>query len=845
MNTINFEQVKYEASGDVKPIITNLIYTYPHWHNELEIVFACKGDLNLSMGAEQHRLQQGEIALFNSMEIHAINSVLGSEDGAYAEKSGSIAFLLQISGRFMRSLHLDIESLRFARYVEEPETAGELRRLLLLIMEEVESPRALSAGVIHGYSGAAVATLLRSCVLADLEKEGHRDAPRHASLENERNLERLKRVLSWINEHYAENPSLGDAAAAAFISPYYLSHFFTAALGMSYSHYLNNVKVDMARQELLASTDSVVDVMLRHGFPNAKTFNRVFKEALGCSPSQYRKAAAPASLGRSVDHSLPPSKTEMGSYINFQERIKIPTALYRDEQAETLMPDSIVDREVSVGGTRIAKLDRYFFKMLAVARASDLLRARVREQLSLARKELGFEYLRFHGIFDDEMGILHPAGQRTYNFTLIDEILDFMLSLGIRPFLELSFMPTAIASGDKTVFFYRGNATPPRDWALWEALMTAFMEHLVGRYTLPEIRLWYFEVWNEPNLADFWTGSFEDYLRLYAISAQVIKGIDPAIPVGGPAISSFQFSEAKAYLERFMAACAERGLPLDFVSGHPYPVWYYRQGDEIAAEIRGPDQTREDMIWIRDAVHASAYPEAEIHLDEWNTSSDCHDLIHDTAFMAPFILRNYLSGQGLAQSLCYWALSDLFEEGGVPEREFHGGFGLFNKASLQKPQYHAFAALRRLGEELLAQGEDYIVTRDAAGSFQALAWNYLHYERGYADGDKSALDYYERYEVFERGERRLFRFSLPKHEPCDWLVEKMSFDREHGSVFDSWLKNGAIENLTPEQSELLRSQCQPKRELSIFKDRQELVLEAAVEPHGFVLIVARPLDRNN
>jgi xylan 1,4-beta-xylosidase len=849
MNTIDFEQVKYDTSGDVKPIIANLVYTHPHWHNELEIVFACKGEVSLLIGSEQYRLALGEVAVINSTEIHAVNSIIAPESGSILNKPDNLVFMLQFSGRFMRNLHLDIESVHYRRFIDDPASLKEIKRLLFLVMEEVQSPHAFSAAVINGFSGALIATLTKSCGLPDERESGGIAASRHPGLENEHTFERLKRVLAWINEHYAENPSLGAAAAAAFVSPFYLSHIFTAALGMTYSQYVNSVRIDMARQDLLASTDRITDIMLRHGFSNAKTFNRVFKNALGCSPSEYRKASMATILDpRAQSAAADQSKTEMGSYISFKGEIRMPETLYRNPPFVAEEPASIADREIAVSeialdGRSPSSLDRYFFKTIAVARASDLLRERVRQQLLQARRELGFEYLRFHGIFNDEMGILHPSGEGRYNFTLIDEIFDFLIGHGMRPFVELSFMPTAIASGDKTIFFYRGNVTPPREWEQWGALIDAFIGHLVRRYTLAEVRLWYFEVWNEPNISDFWSGSFEDYIHLYKISAQCIKAVDPNLCVGGPALCSFQFSEAPSYLDRFLSSCRAEALPLDFVSGHPYPVWVYRKGDAWVEELRGPDQTGKDMQWIRDFVRASSYPDAEIHLDEWNSTSNCHDLLHDTAFMAPFILRNILSCQGLAQSLCYWALSDCFEEEGVPESEFHGGFGLFTKSGLKKPQYHAFTALRRLGDTVLAQGEDYIVTSDPAkGGFQVLAWNYLHYDRPYAKGDKSALDYYNRYAVFERGDRRLFRIRLPNPGGSDWLVEKTTFDRGHGSIFDAWLGNGAIECLTEDQLELLRTQCVPKRELAIREAQEELALETAVEPHGFVLFVARPLD---
>ncbi|MDR1128225.1 MAG: hypothetical protein LBL20_02845, partial [Treponema sp.] len=431
-----------------------------------------------------------------------------------------------------------------------------------------------------------------------------------------------------------------------------------------------------------------------------------------------------------------------------------------------------------------------------------------------------------------------------YNFTYIDDIFDFLLSAGLRPFVELSFMPGALAGGEKTVFFYRGNVTPPEDPEAWENLVSAFMEHIIRRYSLEEVERWYFEVWNEPNLEDFWGGSFDDYMELYRGAARAVKAAGSLIPVGGPAVSSFQYGGARAFLDRFLAACAKEKLPLDFISGHPYPVYYYDTKDGRKEVLPGPGQSREDILWIRGRVDSSAYPDAELFLDEWGSSCRPDDLLHDTAFMGTFLIQNYLSCQGLAQSLAYWALSDVFEEAGVPCREFHGGFGLVNKSGLRKPQYFAFVFLNRLGAEIICQEKNYIVTRKTGKkreteSVQVLVWNYVHYNRSYAEGDRTALDYYDRYGVFEEKETLACRIIIPNagSRPC--LIEKSQFDRGHGSAFDFWLKNGAIEYPSPGQLELLTAQCRPHQEIFIKRSGETLALEAALPPFGFAFFDIR------
>lgn len=824
MNRTNFEQVQYENSSGVKPIISNLVFTYPHWHNELELVFACMGDLLLEIGREKRLVKQGEIAVVNSAEIHAVNSV--------EEKNGgkNLVLMLQIGETFFRAMSANIDSLRFSRLIEGPE-ADEIRKLLLLIMEEEQHERRERQALIHGCCGMVIALLMRH-FSANISEEPQKNE------QYSRNHERLKKILSFINERYAESPSLNDVAEIVYVSPYYLSHFFTQAMGMGYSQYLNYVKVSMAKRSIATTPDSITDILLRNGFTNAKTFNRTFKEIVGCSPREYRK-----SVCGGMEPDLPPiEKSHLGTYVNYQSHIAIPRAMYRSEAYNDNQGGI---REFEARAIEISaknsphKLDGYFRKMIGTARASDFLRKEVQDQFRAVIKELNFEYARFHGIFDDVMCVVLEDGR--FNWTYIDDVFDFLLEINLKPFVEISFMPPPLGSGDATMFYYKANVTPPRDWDKWGELISAFMAHIVDTYTLSEVKTWYFEVWNEPNLPVYWSGGFENYMRLYRITTERIKAVSQDCKVGGPALSSFRDADAESFLRAFLQACVEQKLPLDFLSGHPYPVTYYDEDKKRREVFRDSNSTKNDMAWFQNIVKTYINKKTELHFDEWNSSPRERDLVHDTAFMAVFILHNYHKCRNMASSLCYWVLSDRFEEHGLDPNEFHGGFGLLSMAGFKKPQYYAFRALFSLGTELLSQGEDYITARSPeTGEIQVLCWNYVHYNEAYASGEGNVPDFYERYGVFEKAKPRFFSIRLTDIFSSDYLVEKTIFDREHGSIFDLWLKNGALHSLNHEQRELLRSQCVPQMSMKIMTAVDSvLTLEETVAPFGFALFRAR------
>ena len=826
MDTSIYEQVNFDTLIDIKPILTNFVHTDLHWHKEIEIVFACQDTLELNVQGEKLILDQGGVYVVNSEFLHSINSLPDNLDG--------IAFLLQISERFMRGLHINMDLARYGQPPEHSQVLDEIRDHLLSIIEEIREGKPAYETFVHSHCCNIIALLTRGYLFQEEETKDQRSI-------NEANLARIKRILAYIQDHYRENPSLADIAAREYVSPYYLSHVFTKTVGMNYTQYLNIVKIGMVRRDLTETNESITDIMQRNGFGNFKTFNRIFKKVVGCNPTDYRRSAKRTADAEKFKY--PEADSRFGNYVNVKSSIEIPDILYRKSdvpvsEAAPGIRELVIDVDA---GARIEYFDHYYRVLTAAARAADLLRADVREHFRIAQREIGFQYVRFHGIFNDEMCVLDPEGDgKHYNFSYIDNIFDFLIGIGIRPFVEFSFMPAALASGQRTVFFYKANVTPPKDIRLWQELIHAFMCHIADRYSVEEVRHWYFEVWNEPSLSMFWDGDFDEYMELYRVTALEVKNVDTALRVGGPAAHGFLDKNAKQFLDKFLIACKQSHLPVDFVSAHPYPAYYYDDNGVWKEKLCGSEQTKEDMLWIKNVIRNSPYPKAEIHLDEWNNSSLDRDLLHDTTFMAVFILHNIVNCIGLANSLTYWELTDLMEENSASSHEFHGGFGLLNKNGLKKPAYFAFQYLSRLTNSILSRGRDYIVTTNGEKT-QVLAWNYCHYTDKYANGDWSSISFYKRYEALNPGDPIRLRFHLPIKNGNYW-VERVQFDREHGSVFDQWLRNGMKEYMTPHQVELIREQSIPIREMNIYEVRDgSLELSATVNPLGFVFLEICPM----
>ena len=364
---------------------------------------------------------------------------------------------------------------------------------------------------------------------------------------------------------------------------------------------------------------------------------------------------------------------------------------------------------------------------IGTGRTREVLHADYRDSLAVIQSEIGFAATRAHGILHDDMGLVrrfeHEGREHTrYGFSYVDQVIDTWLDAGIAPFLELGFMPKALASGEQTIFWWQGNVTPPRDHREWVELVRALLRHLIDRYGIEAVRTWPVEVWNEPNLPGFWSGSEADYHRLYEVSARAVKDVDAEITVGGPAISP----GSDDWLPRFAEMVASREVPCDFVSKHAYtsgPAQHVPFG--VHQTLRPPQELLAQFATPRSLLAGTALADVPVHITEFSSSYRPDNPIHDTAYQAAYLAPVLARGGEYVASFSYWTLCDVFEEEGVPTAPLHGGFGLLGHRQLRKPAFHLYSFMARLGQDVLADGEDHLVTRRPDGSFAALLWQPL------------------------------------------------------------------------------------------------------------------------
>lgn len=437
------------------------------------------------------------------------------------------------------------------------------------------------------------------------------------------------------------------------------------------------------------------------------------------------------------------------------------------------------------------------------------LRADWQQQLRRCHSELGFRYVRFHGLLSDDVGTaIEHNGQLSYSFFNADQIIDFLLTIGMRPFVELSFMPTALASGSRTVFHYRGNVTPPKDHRQWAALIDTLVRHWVDRYGIREVGEWFFEVWNEPNLKAFWTGTRKDYFTLYQVTANAIKAIDPSLKVGGPATAR------DGWIEEFLEFCETARVPVDFVTTHHYPTDALGHEDDDTETQLANSQRGVLREWTQNTRRRAG--RRPLYYTEWNSSSNPRDPRHDDPYAAAFVAKTALEASDLVQGYSFWTFSDIFEENYFPSVPFHGGFGLLNLHGIAKPTYRAFQLLHKLGHErLLVDGLHQTVN----------AWVTRENERITVLLVNHALP---RHAIMSQ-RVRVHLAHAP--EPSGVWVERI--DESHANAKRRWEELGAPEYPASATLEQLHEASRVTREACAWTRRDEEVrLELDLPPHA-------------
>jgi xylan 1,4-beta-xylosidase len=461
-----------------------------------------------------------------------------------------------------------------------------------------------------------------------------------------------------------------------------------------------------------------------------------------------------------------------------------------------------IDIDAAAAAHRFA---HFWEETFGSGRAILALRESYRQDLRAMKQATAVRYLRFHDILDDDVGVYDEdtQGKPLYNFSYVDQIYDGLLALGVRPFVELSFMPGKLAAQPRPhPFWYHPNVSPPKSWESWDALIRALGAHLVARYGIEEVAQWYFEVWNEPNI-DFWAGvpKQTSYFELYDHTARALKSVDARIRVGGPATA------AAHWVSAFLAHTQQGHVPVDFISSHGYADDSVEDLFDSHEPVPMDERVCRAIAKVHGEIASSASPRLPLMWTEWNVPSFDKLNARDTIYVGPALANTIRECDGLVDMMSFWTFSDVFDEDGPGRAPFDGGFAPIAMGGIRKPGYVAFALLHRLGEERLANAAaDVLVTRRGDGTLVIAAWNLVDPDR--------------------RGPSKTLRLKFRGVAP-NAAVSVRTLDAQHGNTLASYRALGSPRYPT-------------RREVASINRGAELRAQPARLDHGSLALALSP-----
>lgn len=650
-------------------------------------------------------------------------------------------------------------------------------------------------------------------------------------------LRLLELAMRQIRTHWREPLSLSVLASGLFVSESYLSRVFRKHLGMTFTEYLVSVRLESAVQELRAG-HSVTEAAYRSGFPSSNAFITYFKRAYGITPGRYC----------SLRENAPSHPDDIADWVG--ELLQYDTGPPKSSAGAAVRRHAQIDVSQSAGAVY-----RSWGKLVNIGYARDGLLGAVQEQLRRAQDELGFRYLRFHGIFDDDMHIYqqNPDGSPWYNFTYADLLFDFILSLGLTPYVELSFVPSLLAKTPFRLFDRNSTASGCADLEKWEALVQAAAAHWIERYGLETVCGWRFSVlsynYAVSNEIPF---SYEDYLEIYLIARHALKSLDPRLQLGGPGAFSSLLLTSLDSLTRLFDDLQQRCALPDFLTAQCYPhenvlldaeFLHFTANQQSAPSILSKDERYTAHFLDAFRTFAKRYRPGgwEIVVEEWTSTLWQRDLSSDTCYKSAWLMKNALENDGGDVTLGYWLLTDLFEEWFMPRGTFHGGYGLFTADGIPKAGWQSLRLLACAGEERVASGEGWFVSR-TGGTIQIYLYHYCHYDSLYRYRYQKLNNPHDAYKLFHTDGVLELSLTLSGLAPGIYRQERRTVSRSAGSSYDKWLEIGAPSAMRPSDLQYLAEASQPRYALrDVFTDGT-LLLEAQLEPHEVQLIVLQKRD---
>lgn len=781
-----------------------------HFHPEVEVVFVIEGSLRAKIKDSKYELKKDDIILFNSNIKHCIKC--GDE---------TIICCIKYSYHTLTEI-MQIENFVFlCNSVSDTQSSyNELRNIFQeLVYQEVRQTRKTEC-----LKESLILKLL-DCLIENYQLDNKAEA-----LKLSENDLRMQQIFQYVHNNFQYGVNLSKLAEQMYVSTSTLSRFFKKQTGIYFADYVNQTRIRYAMQELLYTEKNIMKIAVDCGFSNASVFSKLFKDIYNMTPSDYREQWKAVALQTKKD----------------KDAIKELVCKKIQEQVKYHENTGIIGKTViKVDTSRENAYEKNWNKIINIGSLSNLLFVNLQYHTLYLAENLGFQYARIWNVFSRKLMLSDGKIVGNYNYDKIDMGLDFLVSHHIIPFIDLGKRPDVAKSTEKEIVFFEYEYIDFQSKKAWEALLEDFINHIVRRYGSEEVSKWIFEIFIDyidihRKESHYYQDESYDPFSVYQYAYRIIKGVLPDAKVGGPmGIIDWEYSDVK----KFFSLCTDQRCIPDFISFllFPYEVPRGVEGSLYSSLYTrsNKDHIEIDQIKsIRNLMKESGLENCKLYISEWNNSLSNRNLLNDSCFRAAYIVRTLLEIWDSVDMIGIWMGSDWVSSYYDTIRIANGGSGLLTKDGICKPAYYALLFMNKLGDHLIAKGENYIVTRKSASSYYIICFNFKKYSSNYFIKGENLTSPEEIEDIFEN--RNLLELNIVLEQmPSDmnFVIKKRTVNESEGSILGEWRHFQYEKRMEGNDVKYIREACFPH--ISMEKRRVEqgrLNIEVTLKAHEVLLL---------
>lgn len=787
----------------------------PHVHSDLELLYIMEGRLDVTVEDKTYCMAKEDILLINALREHTIQVASGSE-------SQSLICCIHISQSFLGEYTGNGRMLFWCNSMMENDSSiyGQLRRILNNILIDCVNGQKERYFFRYSQYYSLLHILVDYCLVTgdDIRLESR------AGSEDGR----LSEILEYIELNYNKELSLNKLADTFFLSVSYLSKYLKKKLGMNFVDYLYTVRLRYAMEDLLSSEEAITHIALNHGYPSIGAFNRQFKAVYGCTPSQYRQRMR-NDISR-AEQEKKQKKEQAHIEARLKQHFKITPKAPADAGAEEMLT-------VTADASDSRPYEPVWNNVFNIGEAGVLLGANAREAVLYVHKILKNKYVRFWGIFYEDMQIPAKKPYGRSSFGRLDQIINFLLENGMKPFIDIGEKPRRILSSPQEFVKEIPNGSRFLSYDEFLQCLEALMEHLVSYYGRAEVESWRFELWEDKRVEVY--ADKVPYMTLFKDCRRIIKGAAPLARFGG---AGNYMGWYKEHTEECLQKWIDSGVYPDFLTQTYYP---YALGDFCQERFSKRKSDENDFIHALDELHHFLwqynFPTREIMVTDWNMTVSSRNYFNDSLWKGCYVLKCSLASVGSASQLVYSQLVDTTTDYPDRQRLINGSGGLLNRDMIEKPAFIAMRMLGKLYHRVISRGENYIITDNGENDYAILMFhfigrNYLYYAK---PENENTVE--EHYKYFEHQNSLKMAVELKSvSEGVRYAMRQYILNRENGSLMDEWVRLSCVDMPTPEDIEYLRKRCTPRESLTyIDVKNQKLKLEFSLKPLEMRLVLLK------